>query len=61
MPEQFEVALKSILDYNFDLINGIVRERDLLTQYTPMCLVSYGSKIMSFFLSKKKKSCHLDF
>ena len=36
MLEQFEVVLKSIFDYNFDPVNGIVRENDILTQYTPM-------------------------
>ena len=36
MPEQFEAVPKSIFDYNFDPVNEIVRESDLLTQYTPM-------------------------
>ena len=49
MPKQFEAVPKSIFDYNFDPINGIVRENDLLTKYT-LCL--------KFLMVQT--SCHLD-
>ena len=48
MLEQFEEIPKSIFDYNFNPVNEIVRESDILTQYTHMSYVSYGSNIMLF-------------